>query len=45
MIRSFLAEVAAIIRDGQKRGEIRDDWDANTVAPLWVGHVQLVAVM
>jgi AcrR family transcriptional regulator len=45
MIRSFLAEVAAIVREGQKRGEIRDDWDANTVALLWVGLVQPAAVL
>ena len=45
LIRPFLTRLEAIIREGQRRGEIRQDQDPKTVAVLFLGLFQPAAVL
>jgi len=45
IIRAYLDRVAEMVRAGQRAGEIRPDWDPETVALLVLGIVQPGAVL
>jgi len=45
MLRSYLKDVADIVRDGQRLGRIRADVDAGTVALMYLGLIQPAALL
>jgi len=45
IIAGYLGEVAKIIRDGQRRGEIRPDVDPDTISMMFLGIVQPGAIL
>ncbi len=45
LIRDYLAELAAMVKQGQKAGRIRDDLDARAVALIFLGLIQPAAVL
>lgn len=42
---SYLKDVTGIVRDGQRLGQIRNDVDPATIALMYLGLVQLAAIL
>jgi AcrR family transcriptional regulator len=45
ILMSYLKDVTEIVRDGQRRGRIRPDVDAGTVALMYLGLIQPAAIL
>lgn len=45
IVQSYLAEVAEIVRQGQKRGVIRPNLDADAVSVVFLGLIQPTAIL